>query len=78
MQRGDPAGKRLSGASAQRPGLNVQFYLRRVLVYLPTLSGFPEELKDCLPEAWKRHLMAEQRSALDAQHIAMVRVAIEG
>jgi hypothetical protein len=52
-------------ASAQRHKIDVQFYLRRVLAYLPavslsnlpTLSGSREELKDYLPDAWKRDLM---------------------
>jgi hypothetical protein len=52
----------------------VQFYFRSVLAYLPGLP--PEELPNCLPEVWKRDLMAEQRAAFNAHHAALVRTII--
>jgi len=58
-------------ASAQRHELDVQFYLRSVLAYLPALP--PEELQNYLPDVWKRDLMAEQRMALNAHHGSLVR-----
>jgi len=61
-------------ASAQRHDLDVQFYLRSVLAYLPGLS--PEELPNYLPDVWKRDLMAEHQAKLSAHHAALVRAII--
>ncbi len=61
-------------ASAQRHEIDVQFYLRSVLAYLPGLP--PEELQNYLPDVWKRVLMAEQRAALNAHHAALLRASI--
>jgi transposase len=56
-------------ASAQRHEIDVEFYLRSVLVYLPGLS--PDELPNYLPDVSKRGLMAEQRAALIANHAGL-------
>jgi hypothetical protein len=61
-------------ASAQRHDLDVQFYLRSVLAYLPGLP--PEELPNYLPDVWKRDLMTEQQAKLSAHHAALVRAII--
>lgn len=53
-------------ASAQRHDLDVQFYLRSVLAHLPGLDH--DELPHYLPDAWKRDLMAQQRTDLTAHH----------
>ena len=63
-------------ASAERHDLDVQFYLRSVLAYLPGLP--PEELQHYLPDVWKRDLMAEQRTALSAHHAAMTHAKVAG
>jgi transposase len=55
-------------ASAQRHELDVQFYLRSVLAHLPATDGSPQQLQNYLPDIWKRDLMAEQRTALNAHH----------
>ena len=68
-------------ASAQRHDLDVQCYLRSVLAHLPAASASnppalpPDELHNYLPEAWKRDLMAEQQTTLNANHAAMVQAA---
>jgi phosphoserine phosphatase len=56
-------------ASAQRHEIDVQLYLRSVLAHLPALPA--EELPNYLPDVWKRDLMAEQRTALNAHHAAL-------
>ena len=56
-------------ASAQRHGLDVQFYLRSVLAHLPGLRQ--SQFNEYLPDAWKRDLMAEQRRALAAHHACL-------
>jgi transposase len=61
-------------ASAQRHEIDVQLYLRSVLAHLPGLP--PDELKNYLPDVWKRDLMAEQRAALNAHHAALTRAKI--
>jgi len=58
-------------ASSQRHEIDVQFYLRSVLAYLPALP--PEELPNYLPDVWKRDLMAEQRAVLNAHHATLAR-----
>jgi transposase len=58
-------------ASAQRHEIDVQLYLRSVLAHLPGLP--PEELQNYLPDVWKRDLMAEQQTALNAHHAALTR-----
>jgi len=63
-------------ASAQRQEIDVQLYLRSVLAYLPVTPT--EDLQNYLPDAWKRDLMAEQKSALDVHHGVMVRAAVKG
>jgi len=62
-------------ASAQRHELDVQLYLRSVLAHLPALAegkastgNSAEELQNYLPDVWKKDLMAEQKSALQAHH----------
>jgi transposase len=67
-------------ASAQRHEIDVQLYLRSVLAHLPAITSGKhdrpaEELRNYLPDVWKRDLMAEQQAALSAHHAAMVRVA---
>jgi hypothetical protein len=59
-------------ASAQRHEIDVQLYLRSVLAHLPGLP--PDELQNYLPDVWKRDLMAEQRGALNAHHVALAHV----
>jgi hypothetical protein len=61
-------------ASAQRHEIDVQFYLRSVLAYLPGLPS--EELPNYMPDVWKRELMAEQQAKLSAHHTALVRAII--
>jgi len=64
-------------ASAQRHEIDVQFYLRSVLAHLPTFtSESADELKNYLPDVWKRDLMAEQQAALSAHHATLVRPII--
>jgi hypothetical protein len=57
-------------ASAQRHEIDVQLYLRSVLAYMPVVP--PDELQNYLPDVWKRDLMAEQQSALNAHHAKLV------
>ena len=61
-------------ASAQRHEIDVQFYLRSVLAYLPGLPS--DELPNYMPDVWKRDLMAEQQAKLSAHHTALVRAII--
>jgi hypothetical protein len=64
-------------ASAQRHEIDVQFYLRSVLAHLPALtSESADELKNYLPDVWKRDLMAEQQTALSAHHATLLRAII--
>jgi hypothetical protein len=62
-------------ASAPRHDIDVQLYLRSVLAHLPALP--PDELKNFLPDAWKRELMAEQHAALGAHHAKLIRAIIK-
>jgi transposase len=65
-------------ASAQRHGIEVEFYLRSVLARLPALSNAEapttpaEELQNYLPDAWKRDLMAEQAAKLATHHAKLL------
>jgi hypothetical protein len=62
-------------ASAQRHYLDAQLYPRSVLAHLPGLT--PDELPNYPPEDdWKRDLMAEQQTELNAQHATLVRAII--
>jgi len=63
-------------ASAPRHEIDVQFYLRSVLAYLPELP--PEQLQNYLPDVWKHDLTAEQQAALNAHHAALAQATAAG
>lgn len=53
-------------ASAQQHELDVQLYLRSVLAHLPATPS--SQLERFLPDVWKRDLMAEHTTELQAHH----------
>ncbi|MDP9175023.1 MAG: hypothetical protein M3O30_14345 [Planctomycetota bacterium] len=64
-------------ASAKRHEIDAQFYLRSVLAHLPTfISESADEMKNYLPDVWKRDLMAEQQTAMSAHHAKLVQAII--
>lgn len=53
-------------ASAQRHEIDVQFYLRSVLAWLPVTPA--SQVEHFLPDVWKRDWMAEHAAQLQAHH----------